>query len=92
VRLSLGASARQIKTLVLRDGARPVIDGLILGLWGGVAGRILIRSYTDLEVTVLDPWMLAVSPAPIVLVALFACYWPAARAARVDPTTALRYE
>ena len=92
VRMSLGASARQIKAMVLRDGARPVIDGLILGLWGGIAGRILIRSYTDLEVTVFDPWMLALAPVPIVLAALMACYWPAARASRVDPTTALRYE
>ena len=92
VRMSLGASARQIKGLVLRDGTRPVVDGLILGLWGGLAARLLIRSYTDIEVTVLDPWMLALAPVPIVLAALFACYWPAARAARVDPTTALRYE
>ena len=92
VRMSLGATARQIKTMVLRDGARPVVDGLILGLWGGLAGRMLIRAYADLEVTVFDPWMLAVAPAPIVLAAIVACYWPAARAARVDPTTALRYE
>jgi predicted permease len=92
VRMSLGASARQIKTMVLRDGARPVVDGLILGLWGGIAARILIRNYADLEVTVFDPWMFAIAPVPIVLAALVACYWPAVRASRVDPTTALRYE
>jgi putative ABC transport system permease protein len=92
VRMSLGASARQIKTMVIRDGARPVFDGLVLGLWGGIAGRFLVRSYTDLEVAVLDPWMLAVTPVPIVLAALFACYLPASRASRVDPTTALRCE
>jgi predicted permease len=92
VRMSLGATARQIKTMVVRDGGRPVVDGLILGLWGGVAGRILIRSYTDLDVAIFDLWMLALAPVPIALAALFACYWPAARAARIDPTTALRYE
>lgn len=92
VRMSLGATARQIKALVLRDGARPVADGLILGLWGGLAGRFLIRSYTDVDVNVFDPWMLALAPAPIILAAFLACYWPASRAARVDPTTALRYE
>ena len=92
VRMSLGASARQIKGMVLRDGTRPVVDGLILGLWGGLAARLLIRSYTDVDVTVFDPWMLALAPVPIVLAALFACYWPAARAARVDPVLALRYE
>ena len=41
VRMSVGASARQIKLMVLKDGYRPVIEGLILGLWGGVAGRLI---------------------------------------------------
>ena len=92
VRLSLGATARQIKTMVIRDGARPVFDGLILGLWGGIAGRFIVRAYTDVQVAVFDPWMLLVAPIPIVMAALCACYLPAARASRVDPTTALRCE
>jgi ABC-type antimicrobial peptide transport system permease subunit len=92
VRMSLGASTRQIQAMVIRDGARPVFDGLVLGLWGGIAGRVLVRSYMDVEVTVLDPWMLIIAPIPIVLAALCACYLPATRAARVDPMTALRCE
>ena len=92
VRMSLGASTRQIQAMVIRDGARPVFDGLVLGLWGGIAGRVLVRSYIDVEVTVLDPWMLIIAPIPIVLAALCACYLPATRAARVDPMTALRCE
>ena len=92
VRMALGASARQILAMVVRDGARPVADGLILGLWGGIVGRLLVRSYTDLEVVVFDPWMLLLAPVPIVLAALCACYLPAARASRIDPTTALRCE
>lgn len=92
VRMSLGASARQIQAMVIRDGARPVFDGLVLGLWGGIVGRLLVRSYMELEVTVLDPWMLLLAPVPIVMVALSALYLPAARASRVDPATALRYE
>ena len=78
--------------MVVRDGARPVADGLILGLWGGIVGRLLVRSYTDLEVVVFDAWMLLLAPVPIVLAALCACYLPAARASRIDPTTALRCE
>ena len=92
VRMSLGASARQIQAMVIRDGARPVVDGLILGLWAGIVGRLMVRSYLVIDVAVFDPWMLLLAPIPIVLAALCACYLPAARAARIDPTTALRCE
>jgi putative ABC transport system permease protein len=92
VRMSLGATALQIRSLMLRDGARPVLEGLVLGIWGGVAARFIIRSYTDVDIAVLDPWMLAVTPIPITLAAVAACYLPATRAGRVDPATALRYE
>ena len=92
VRMSMGATARQIKAMVLLDGYRPVIEGLVLGLWGGFATRVILRSYLELEVTVIDPWMLLVAPIPVVLAAFCACYLPARRAAGVDPTIALRCE
>ena len=93
VRMSVGASARQIKLMVLKDGYRPVIEGLILGLWGGVAGRLMVRSYMELEdVTIVDPWMLFLTPIPLIAAAFCACYLPASRAASVDPTVALRCE
>ena len=44
------------------------------------------------DVNVFDPWMLMITPIPLVLAAFCACYMPAARAARVDPTVALRAE
>jgi len=93
VRMSVGASARQIKWMVLKDGYRPVIEGLILGLWGGVAGRLIMRSYMELtDVTIVDPWMLFLTPIPLIAAAFCACYLPASRAASVDPTVALRCE
>jgi putative ABC transport system permease protein len=93
VRMSVGASARQIKLMVLKDGYRPVIEGLILGLWGGVAGRLIVRSYLELtDVTIVDPWMLLLTPIPLIAAAFCACYLPASRAASVDPTVALRCE
>jgi predicted permease len=92
VRMSVGASAREIKLMVIKDGYRPVIEGLILGLWGGLAGRVIARSYMDVEVNVVDPWMLLITPIPLILAAFFACYLPASRAASVDPTVALRCE
>ena len=93
VRMSVGASAAQIKWMVLKDGYRPVVEGLILGLWGGVAGRIILRSYMELEnVSIVDPWMLLLTPIPLIAAAFWACYLPASRAASVDPTVALRCE
>lgn len=93
VRMSVGATASQIKLMVLTDGYRPVVEGLALGLWGGIAGRIMLRSYMDLEnVTIVDPWMLVLTPIPLIAAAFWACYLPAAKAARVDPTVALRYQ
>ena len=92
VRMSVGASAPQIKVMVIKDGYRPVVEGLMLGLCGGLAGRVLARAYLDVEVAVVDPVMLLVTPVPLVLAAFCACYWPAARAAKVDPTVALRCE
>jgi len=93
VRMSVGATAAQIKLMVLKDGYRPVFEGLALGLWGGIAGRIMVRSYMELDdVTIVDPWMLLLTPIPLIIAAFCACYVPASKAARVDPTVALRYE
>ena len=92
VRMSFGATARQIKMMVIKDGYRPVLEGLVLGLWGGLAARVVVRSYMQVDVSVLDPWMLVLTPIPLVLAALCASYLPAAQAAQVDPAVALRAE
>lgn len=92
VRMSLGATPAQIKRMVVKDGYRPVVEGLLLGLWGGVAGRAIVRAYMDLHTGILDPWMFAITPIPLVLAALCACYMPAARAAAIEPVVALRAE
>jgi hypothetical protein len=92
VRMSLGATAGQIKGMVLADGYRPVLDGLVFGLSIGLIGRAIARSYLELEVAIVDPWMLVVTPIPLICAAFFACYLPARRAAAVDPNVALRCE
>jgi putative ABC transport system permease protein len=90
VRLSFGATAGQIKRMVLMDGYRPVVEGLVLGLAGGLVGRAFIRIYLDVPLSVVDPWMLALVPLPLVFAAFCAGYLPARNAARVDPNVALR--
>jgi putative ABC transport system permease protein len=91
VRMTFGATARQIKAMVLRDGYAPVLQGLAIGLFIGFAGRAVIRAYLDAKVSLIDPWVFALVPIPLVLAAFFACYLPARRASRVDPNVALRH-
>jgi putative ABC transport system permease protein len=91
VRMSLGATAAQVRSMVLKDGYKPVLQGLAIGLFIGVAGRTIVRSYLDVKVEIIDPWMLLVVPVPLLLAAFCACYLPARRASKVDPNVALRH-
>ena len=89
IRMALGAAARDVRRLVVRDGMIPVAMGSI----GGVAAAIpASRAIASLlyGVAPLDPISLALAPALLGAVAFAACVLPARRAARVDPLIALR--
>jgi len=90
IRMAIGAERADIFRLVLRDGLYPVGKGLLLGLGIGVASRIAVKAFVETRVSAVDPWPLLLLPIPFVLAALAACYFPAARASRVDPNIALR--
>lgn len=91
VRMAVGATQRDIVRLVLRDGSKLVLFGLVAGLLVTLAGSQALGSFL-FGVSARDPLTL-VSVAPILgCVALIACAIPALRAARVDPTVALRSE
>ncbi|HEX6465099.1 MAG TPA: FtsX-like permease family protein, partial [Vicinamibacterales bacterium] len=90
IRLAIGAERSDIVRLVLRDGLHPVAKGLLLGQGIGVASRIAVKAFVVTNVSAVDPWPLMLLPVPFVLAALAACYFPAARASRVDPNVALR--
>ncbi len=92
VRMSFGASGAQIQRMVLKDGYRPVLEGLALGLFIGLVGRAIVVAYLEVDVDVIDPWMLLVTPVPLILAAFCACYMPACSAARLDPSAALRHD
>ena len=91
VRMALGARRREVYTLVLLEGVRITLVGVILGLvaFAGVA-RLLERFLSGLRPT--DPLAFVVSAALWFAVALLACYLPARQAVNVDPLAALRYE
>ena len=91
VRMALGAASRQIQMMVLKEGYRPVIEGLVMGLVLGAIVRTIIRAFVNAQVTPIDPVAFAIVPVPLILAALVACYVPARRASRVDPNEALRH-
>ncbi len=91
IRAALGACPGDLYALILKQGMAPVAAGLVLGIAGALAAGRMLASFL-FEIRARDPFTLAAVSALLVVVAAAACYLPARRAARVEPTTALRYE
>ena len=91
VRIALGAGARQVLALVLREGMVLALTGIAIGALGAFALTRLMASLL-FEVSAKDPIAFASVAALLAGVALVACYIPARRATRVDPLVALRQE
>jgi predicted permease len=91
IRMALGADARRLLGMVLMDGARPVIAGLAIGLACGVILRFAFRPMFVRILPAFDPLVIALVPLAFVAAALLAAYFPARRAARIDPNVALRH-
>jgi ABC-type antimicrobial peptide transport system permease subunit len=91
VRMALGAQIGQVLRMILGQGALLAGIGLLLGVVGAVGLRKVLASLL-FGVTPTDPLIFAAVVALLALVSFVACYFPARRAARVDPLIALRYE
>jgi putative ABC transport system permease protein len=91
VRMALGAQRQDVLQLVLGYGLKIVLTGIFVGVGASFALTRFMRSLLY-AVGPNDPLTFAVVPLLFALVALAACYFPARRATRVDPMTALRYE
>jgi putative ABC transport system permease protein len=91
IRLALGAHQHDILRLIVAQGMKLVLLGIILGTAGAAALTRLMASLLY-AVSSTDPATFIAVPVLLALVALAACYIPARRATRVDPITALRHE
>jgi putative ABC transport system permease protein len=91
VRMALGADARTIRSMVLREGGLVIAAGVGLGVAGAAISTRFLRTLL-FQVQPGDPATLAAVSALLLAVGLAACYVPARRATRVDPLVALRAE
>ena len=91
IRMALGATARQILTLVFQAGILQLGTGLAIGLIASVAVNRLLQAEL-VQVSPGDPLALVVASATLIVAAALGCLIPARRATRVDPLVALRCE
>jgi putative ABC transport system permease protein len=91
IRMALGADRAAIRKLVVWDGMRLTLIGMVIGLAASFGLTRLIASFL-FGVKTWDPTAFIVVPLVLSAVALLAVWLPAARAARVEPMMALRIE
>jgi len=89
IRAAFGARSSDLYGIVLRQGLKPVVLGLVLGLCGALAIGRALRGLLY-EVRPDDPVVFAAVVVAVLVVALAACYFPARRVTRIDPMAALR--
>jgi ABC-type antimicrobial peptide transport system permease subunit len=89
--MALGAQHRDVLRLVMKDGVKLSLLGIVLGLAGAIAlTRVMVSVLFEVKPT--DPATLIAVALLLAAVAILACYIPARRALSIHPMTALRRE
>ena len=91
IRMALGATRRDVVTLVLRQGATSTFVGLLVGTLLAIVMTRVIRSALH-GISTIDLVSIVVTVAMLGIASILASYIPARRAAKIDPIDALRYE
>jgi ABC-type antimicrobial peptide transport system permease subunit len=91
IRVALGAEPVRVMTAVIRDGLAVTVGGIAVGFLAALGTSVLVKSLL-FGITNHDPLTLFAAPTSLIVITVLACLRPAARAARVDPTLALRAE
>jgi predicted permease len=91
IRMALGADARSVLRMILRQGLVLALTGVLVGLAAAFALTRLMSSVLY-GVSATDPLTFLISSVALVGVVLGACFMPARRATKVDPMIALRCE
>ena len=91
VRIALGASARSIITLVMRNAIAFVLAGAVVGVLGALAATRVIRTLL-FQTTATDVTTFVAVPLVLAVAAISASYWSARHAAKTDPLIAIKGE
>ena len=91
IRMALGAGSSKVRNMVVFQGLKLALAGVVVGVAAALGLTRLIASLL-FGVKALDPMVFSAVPAGLIGVALVAVWLPALRASRVDPIHALRYE
>jgi predicted permease len=91
IRIALGASTREVVSLILRESLLLVLIGIV----AGIPAVLVVARFAEtllFDLSPIDPLSLTVAALVMLAVAIVAAYLPARRATRIDPLVALRYE
>jgi len=91
IRMALGADRANVLRMIIGEGLALTLAGVVIGLLLALALTRAVASYLY-GVSAADPLTYLSTTLILIVVALLACYFPARRAASVDPMTALRQE
>jgi ABC-type antimicrobial peptide transport system permease subunit len=91
IRLALGAPVSQVRNMVVMQGMRLAVLGVIIGVAAAFGLARLMATFL-FGVTARDPMVFTGVPLLLAAVAFFAVWFPAVRGSRVDPVIALRTE